>query len=148
MKTMPVFALLMAFTFVPSAHAEQMTAEKLVSSMKKADMTYRQLMEVMGNSYIMMHEGILRENKQMVEVGANFILTHPAPNHKPWTIMKEEDQEGFKQSLLTFDKILENHSIEIVEAAKNENWMDANKASHDLMNSCLACHTMWRNKVK
>ncbi|MEN8250714.1 MAG: hypothetical protein ABFS32_17405 [Bacteroidota bacterium] len=45
-------------------------------------MTYHQLMEVMVRSSSMMHEGILRENKQMVQVGANFILPIlKAPNH-------------------------------------------------------------------
>lgn len=133
---------------ISSSYAETKTAEQLVASMKKADMTYRQLMEVMGRSTSMMHEGILRENKQMVEVGANFILTHPAPNHKPWTIMKKEDQEGFKQSLLTFDKILDIHTEAMVEAAKKEDWIEASKASHELLNSCVSCHVMWRNKVK
>jgi hypothetical protein len=130
-----------------NVYAQEGAAEKLVSTMKKADMTYRQLMEVMGKSSSMMHEGILRENKQMVEVGAHFIFTHPAPNHKPWSIMKAEDQSGFKQSLVAFDKILDVHTESIVEAAKNEQWMEASKASHDLMNACISCHEMWRNKV-
>ncbi|MCU7834473.1 MAG: hypothetical protein KZQ83_04385 [gamma proteobacterium symbiont of Taylorina sp.] len=103
---------------------------------------------MMGRSNSMMHEGILRENKQMVEVGANFILSHPAPNHKPWSIMNKSDQAGFKKSLLAFDKILDIHTESLVEAAKNENWMAASKASHELMNSCISCHSMWRHKVK
>jgi len=133
---------------ISTSYAEKKTAEQLVASMKKADMTYRQLMEVMGRSTSMMHEGILRENKQMVEVGASFILTHPAPNHKPWSIMKKEDQKGFKQSLLAFDKILDIHTEAMVEAAKKEDWIEASKASHQLMNSCVSCHSMWRHKVK
>ena len=133
---------------ISSSYAETKTAEQLVASMKEADMTYRELMEVMGRTSSMMHEGILRENKQMVEVGAHFILTHPAPNHKPWTIMKKKDQQGFKQSLLAFDKILDIHTEAIVEAAKKEDWIEASKASHELLNSCVSCHVMWRNKVK
>lgn len=129
-------------------NAQEGAAEKLVSSMKKADMSYRQLMEVMVKSTNMMHEGIIRENKQMVEVGAHFIFTHPAPNHKPWSIMKAEDQAGFKQSLVAFDKILDTHTESIVEAAKEEKWVKASKASHDLMNSCISCHAMWKHKVK
>ena len=78
--------------------AEKDDAEKLVSSKKKADMTYQQLMEVMGKTSSMIHEGIFRENKQMVEVGAHFILNHPAPNHKPWAIMKKEDHAGLKRA--------------------------------------------------
>lgn len=148
MKRNIILSIMLASMIISSSYAETKTAEQLVASMKKADMTYRQLMEVMGRSTSMMHEGILRENKQMVEVGANFILTHPAPNHKPWTIMKKEDQEGFKQSLLAFDKILDIHTEAMVEAAKKEDWIEASKASHELLNSCVSCHVMWRNKVK
>lgn len=140
--------LLSTSLLASNVFAEKDDAEKLVSSMKKADMTYRQLMEVMVRSSSMMHEGILRENKQMVEVGANFIFTHPAPNHKPWSIMKKEDQAEFKQSLVSFDKILDVHTESIVEASKKENWTEASKAANELMNSCISCHAMWKNKVK
>ncbi len=148
MKRNIILSIMLVSMIISSSYAETKTAEQLVASMKKADMTYRQLMEVMGRSTSMMHEGILRENKQMVEVGANFILTHPAPNHKPWSIMKKEDQKGFKQSLLAFDKILDIHTEAMVEAAKKEDWIEASKASHELLNSCVSCHVMWRNKVK
>ena len=75
-------------------------------------------------------------------------MTHPAPNHKPWLIMNEADQAGFKKSLLTFDKILDTHTESIVKVAKKENWIEASKAANDLMNSCISCHAMWRKKVK
>jgi len=146
---MKLKSLLFASFFVlTNAWAEAETAEALVQSMKKADMTYRQLMEVMGEASNMMHEGILRENKQMVEVGANFIFTHPAPKHKPWSIMAEEDQAGFKGSLLAFDKILDTHTNAVLAAARADQWVDANKALYELSNACIACHTTWRNKVK
>lgn len=143
-----VLTSLISVVFSFNAYSQEDAAESLVSSMKKADMSYRQLMEVMVKSLNMMNEGIIRENKQMVEVGANFIFTHPAPNHQPWSIMKKEDQTGFKQSLVAFDKILDVNTESIVQAAKKEEWIEANKASHDLMNSCMSCHAMWRHKVK
>lgn len=143
-----ILILLFASLGLSNACAEEKTAEQLVASLKKADMTYRQLMEVMGRSSSMMHEGIFRENKQMVEVGADFIFTHPAPNHKPWSIMKEADQAAFKQSLLAFDEILDTQTESIVAAAKKENWIEASNSAHDLMNSCISCHAMWRDKVK
>ena len=148
MKKNIILGVMLASLIISSSYAEERTAEQLVASMKKADMTYRELMEVMGRSSSMMHEGILRENKQMVEVGANFILTHPAPKHKPWSIMKKEDQKVFKQSLLVFDKMLDTHTEAMVEAARKNNWIEASKASHELMNSCVSCHAMWKHKVK
>ena len=129
-------------------HAEEQTAEQLVSSKKKADMSYKQLMATMGSGSAMMHEGILSENKQMVKSGANLILHHPAPNHKPWSIMKKEDQTDFKKSLLAYDKILDIHTEAIVAAADKEKWTDASTAANELIHSCISCHALWKSKVK
>ena len=82
--------------FNTMTYAQQDDAEALVAGKQKAEMTYRQLMEILGRASSLIHEGILRENKQMVKEGANIILNHPAPNHKPWLIMSEADREGFK----------------------------------------------------
>ncbi len=148
MKKISILTLVCASLIFSSLHAEEQTAEQLVSSKTKADMNYRQLMEIMGSSSSMIHEGILRENKQMVKTGANFIFTHPAPNHKPWDIMKKEDQSDFKKSLLAFDKILDIHTENVVASADKENWSDAGNAAHELTNACISCHVLWKNKVK
>lgn len=133
--------------FTTNAFAQEDLAEQLVASKQQADMTYRQLMEILGEASGVIHKGILRENKQMVREGADIILHHPAPKHKPWTIMKDEDQEGFKQSLLAFDKILDEHAGKAAVAAENDNWIEANKALNDLNASCISCHAMWRSKA-
>lgn len=142
--TMLIITTLLSITM---AHAE-MTAEQLVASKTKADMTYRQLMEILGGASSMMHEGILRENQQMVKEAANIILNHPAPKHKPWSIMKKEDQKAFKSSLKFFDKRLDIDSERAAKAAASGNWQEARNAFNDLMNSCAACHAMWSAKVK
>jgi hypothetical protein len=128
--------------------AQEDSAEQLVASKKQADMTYRQLMEILGEASYMIHEGIIRENKQMVRQGADIILHHPAPNHKPWTIMDEADQEGFKQSLLTFDKVLDQHARRAAEEAEKKNWIEASNAMSDLNASCISCHAVWKDKAK
>ena len=123
-------------------------ADQLVGSKAKADMTYQQLMEIMGEAYSMIQTGVVRQNQQMVKSGADIILNHPAPNHQPWTIVEVKDQDAFKQSLLDFDKILDEHAgASAAEAAKG-NWPGANKAAFDLSSSCIACHSMWKDKVK
>lgn len=129
------------------AFSQEDSAEQLVASKKQADMTYRQLMEILGEASGVIHKGILRENKQMVQSGADIILHHPAPKHKPWTIMDKEDQKGFKQSLLAFNKILDEHASKAAEAAQNDNWIEANKALNDLNTSCISCHAKWRTKA-
>lgn len=146
MKTfvVPVIVSLLA----ASSYAQDKSADALVASKKKADMTYRQLMEIMGEASSMMHKGVIRENKQMVKEGANIILTHPAPNHKPWAIMAKEDQNAFKQSLLAFDKALDTKAQQVVEDAEQGRWTKASNSLNELNGACISCHAMWRQKVK
>lgn len=146
MKKLMTIAIAGLMATALSAQAE--TAEEMVASMKKADMTYRELMAVMGKSSTSIHEGILRQNKQMVETGVTFILTHPAPNHKPWSIMAKEDQSGFKQTLMAYDKVLDQHANAILSASNKGDWAAATAASHELMNACASCHAAWKNKAK
>ena len=130
------------------AQAQEGTAEGLVAGMERADMTYRELMEVMGGASGLMHEGILRQNPQMVKSGANIILTHPAPSHDPWTIMAEGDQAGFKSSLVSFDKLLDEYSEDTAEAAAARDWPTASQSLQELNTACVTCHAMWKDKVK
>lgn len=130
------------------SHAQEKDAEALVAGKEKADMTYRQLMEIMGEASSMMHKGVLRQNKQMVKEAADIILTHPAPNHKPWTIMAEEDQAGFKQTLLAYDKLLDTKTNQVVEDADQEAWMKASNSLNDLNAICISCHATWQAKAK
>lgn len=123
-------------------------AEAMVASMEKADMTYRELMEMMGASTAMMHSGVLRENPQLVKQGADGILTHPAPKHKPWAIMPEADKAAFKQSLLTYDKILDQGAEAVVNAAVERDWQAANKALGELNSACISCHALWKGKAQ
>lgn len=130
------------------AQGQNDSAEALVAGKTKADMTYRQLMEILGRASAMMHEGVLRENQQMVKEGAKIILNHPAPNHKPWEIMETGDQPGFKQSLLAFDEILDKQASQVAELAGRGSWVEANGAMNALNTSCITCHAMWRGRIK
>ncbi len=143
------YVLIVALMLVPIGMtlAQQDSAEALVSSKPKADMNYRQLMEVLGEASSMMHMGIIRENQQMVRTGADIVLHHPAPNHKPWTIMQPGDQDGFKQSLLAFDKILDQFASRTAEAAAKGDWSKANEALTELNGACISCHAAWRGKA-
>lgn len=56
-------------------------------------MSYKELISNMGRSIGMMQEGVLTQNRELIEQGANMIFTHPAPNHSPWAIAQPQDQE-------------------------------------------------------
>ncbi len=124
------------------------TAEQLVASKKNAEMSYRELMNILGSGTTMVQLGILMENKQMIIEGSGLILNHAAPNEDPWLIMNKQDQEEFKNSLLSYDIILDNYAREIAEKAKEEDWLEVNKKTYELINSCVVCHSLWRHKVK
>jgi len=141
-----MFALVLGLPL--QVHAQDKTAEELVASMRKADMTYRQLMQVFGSSMQQISLGIYAQNKQLVETGAQYILGHPAPNHKPWSIMPLQDQDDFKDALLSFDPLLDLNVNVIVQNVKANDWLAAGEALNDLNSTCISCHSEWKNKVK
>ncbi len=63
--------------------AQEKTADDLVKSMKKEDITYRQLMSGMAMANNNIQTGILSMNKFLVDRGIDLIRTHPAPRKKP-----------------------------------------------------------------
>jgi hypothetical protein len=139
--------LLASALVVPAAQTEERTADQLVASKRQADMTYRQLMELMGASFAMIQEGIVRENAELTKTAADIILKHPAPNHQPWTIMADADQAAFKQSLLSYDKVLDSEATRIADAAAAGDWLGASQSAYELTNACITCHIMWKTKV-
>lgn len=139
---------LIAAALLPMPMYAQDSAEKLVAGMRKAEMTYKELMSIMGKSIGMMQEGVLTQNRELVEQGANIIFTHPAPNHSPWAIMKPEDQAGFKQALVTYDKVLDENTNQILKATRQQDWFAATGALSQLQTSCVSCHMQWKEKAQ
>ncbi len=134
-------------SLLPHHAIAQQDAEALVASKRAADMTYRELMQILGRSLTWIQNGIILENKQLVREGVNHVLHHPAPNHKPWTIMDKADQEGFKQALLGFDPVLDLHANEALAAAEKGDWIEATAAAARLQTTCVSCHGAWKQKA-
>lgn len=126
----------------------QEDADALVASKNKADMSYRELMQILGRALTWIQSGIVQENKQLVREGVNHVIHHPAPNHKPWTIMAEADREGFKQALLAFDPVLDIHAMEALAAAEKGDWIEAMAAAARLQTTCVSCHGTWKQKAR
>lgn len=142
-----VLVILALLTTSDSA-ADERSAEQLVASKERADVSYRQLMEAMGSASALIHAGILRQNKLMVEQGAQMIADHPAPNHKPWTIVAEGDRAAFKQALLSHEPILHTNAERAAEAAARESWLEAAAAAEELTRACVGCHLAWKEKAR
>lgn len=128
--------------------ANGQSAEALVDSKRKADMTYAELMALMGSAMSMIQQGILAQNKELVRTGADIIGHHPAPSHKPWTIVPEADRETFKETLLSYDKILHGDASRVEQAAGARDWLGAADAAHDLTRACVTCHLAWKARVQ
>ncbi len=144
----PIIALVLSFAIaLPAAQAQQ-NAEALVASKRLADMSYRDLMQILGRSLNWIQDGILLQNKQLVREGVAVVVNHPAPRHKPWTIMEAADQESFKQSLLAYDKMLDAKANVVTAAAEKADWLEASTALAELQTACVSCHTQWQHKAR
>jgi hypothetical protein len=132
---------------LPMAYGES-AADALVAGKQRADMTYRELMQILGRSLGWMQSGIVLENKQLVREAANHVQHHPAPRHKPWLIMDPLDQEGFKQALLAFDAMLDRGAGEVTAAVEQGDWIGATEAMARLQTTCVSCHMQWRGKAR
>jgi len=143
-----ILSALLAATLLSTPLLAQENAEALVASMRQADMTYKELMTIMGRSISMMQDGVITQNRELVEQGANIIFTHPAPNHKPWSIFESKEQEGFKQALLTYDKVLDADTNQILKATRGKDWLAATSALSQLQTSCVSCHIQWKDKAQ
>ena len=128
--------------------AQEKTADDLIKTMKKEDISYRQLMSGMAMASNNIQTGIIGMNKMLVDRGIDFIRTHPAPRKKPWVIMAKEDREGFKAMLVYFDKKMDEDVEAIEKAVNKKDWNKALEASNELSNSCISCHISYKDKVK
>ena len=122
-------------------------AEDLVASKNKSDMTYKQIMQRMGEAYNMMQRGIINQNKELIRHGAWMIDNHPAPKEKPWFIVKKEDQKAFKLTLLSYNDLLHDGSYHINIALKQNDWEKINQEVYNLSHHCISCHSMWKNQT-
>gem|GEM_PF-281929 len=123
-------------------------ANDLVKSKTKSDMTYRQMMQQMGEAYTIIQKGIITQNKTLIKTGVFLIDSHPAPKEKPWYIVKQKDQETFKKSLLSYDTLLHDATSELLSSLETNDWSEINKASYQLSNQCISCHSVWKNNLK
>ena len=123
-------------------------SENLVNSKKKSDMTYKQMMQRMGQAYIMIQNGVIHKNKQLIRDGINMIQNHPAPKEKPWTIVKKDDTKAFKATLVSYNDTLHQSSDKITDTLLTNNWIDINEAVYNLSNNCVSCHNIWKDNLK
>lgn len=99
-------------------HGHQHTAidnaNDLVASKDKSDMTYKQIMQRMGEAYKLMQTGIINENKELVKMGAWMIDNHPAPKTNLGVLFQNKNKKILKRHYyltMTFCTMAQNISI-------------------------------------
>ena len=123
-------------------------AQSLVDSKAKSDMTYKQIMQRMGEAYNLIQRGLINENKELIKIGATMIDKHPAPKEKPWTIVKKTDQKAFKQTLLSYNDLLHESAYRINGALNKNDWHLVHQEINILSGHCVSCHSSWKNNLK
>ena len=132
---------------VAHTHTNITNTKELLASKKKSNMTYKQMMMQMGEGFKMIQTGLLTQNKELISLGCNIIQNHPAPKTKPWLIMPDKYQDDFKETLISYDKILHSNVAKIQDSLKNSDFTDINKNVFELSNSCISCHSVWQNRA-
>jgi len=122
------------------------TVNGIVRRKHASNMTYRQMMQQMGESFKMVQTGLLTQNRDLIRTGADMIQHHPAPKTKPWLIMPEEEQEAFRQSLIAYDKLLHQSAAAIIDALDGDIY-EINNRIFEMSNHCISCHQLWQNKT-
>ena len=143
-----ITAIALSATLATSLFAEAKNADELLKTMKKADITYAQLMDGMAEAINNIQEGIIGMNITLVDRGINFVRTHPAPKQKPWVIMDEKDRDAFKSTLVYFDKKMDEDVLAIEKAVQVKDWNKALEGLNTFQNTCTSCHVTWKNEVK
>jgi ABC-type nickel/cobalt efflux system permease component RcnA/cytochrome c556 len=129
-------------------HTSYLDADALVQSKKQSDMTYKQMMQQMGEAYLLMQKGLLMQDSKMVKQGASMIDNHPAPKEKPWSIVKKEDQASFKQTLIAYNDLLHEGAHAITQAITTKDWVEIQSSIHALSAHCVSCHSAWKDNLK
>jgi len=122
-------------------------ANALVASKKKSDMSYAQMMQQLEKGMELMQSGVINENTALVRLGATLINDHPAPREKPWSIVKDEDREAFKETLLAYDVLLHESVTAVTEELPSKDWAEINQKVFEVTNHCISCHSMWKENV-
>jgi cytochrome c biogenesis protein CcdA len=133
-----------AHTHSPSDSTQ--TVNQIVQRKHASHMTYKQMMQQMGESFKMVQTGLLTQNSDLIRLGADLIQHHPAPKTKPWLIMPEEEQEAFRESLIAYDKLLHQSAGMIIDALDKDIY-EVNNRIFEMSNHCISCHQLWQNKT-
>lgn len=136
--------LLLSITIL---YAKEQSAEELVESKVRADMSYQEMMQIMNLSAGKIYNGIILQNGVMVKDGVKAIMYHRAPNHKPWLIMPKDKQEVFKEMLLVYDEELHEGAEAIEDAVEKDDWIAATNAFATMTQSCIVCHNSFKDLV-
>jgi hypothetical protein len=62
--------------------------------------------------------------------------------------LAHDGQTGFKQALVTYDKVLDENTNQILKATRSQEWMAATGSLSQLQDSCVSCHAHWKDQAQ
>jgi hypothetical protein len=108
--------------------------------------TLQTIMQGLRDNLVEISDGLLTDDMTLVEQGATAIANHPRiPPEQVQLVAKELGQEMpvFKQ----FDTRVHDLAVDISIAAKSKDRAAAMSKFQEMVDGCLGCHTVYKNRV-
>lgn len=130
-----LLCLIMAFLLATIAHAES-----------GADPDLKQIMQALRDDSVLLLNGLLVDDFDVVAEAAARVADHPEIPAKQIALVAAElgeEMGAFKQ----YDTLVHDFSLAIRSAALENNRNRAIANYQQMINSCLACHFSYRQRV-
>lgn len=155
MKRILLAAVLMIFAMSSFAFAaevaepQQKTLEQITKGRNKANITFKELMQIAEMEVMRMFDGFMRQNFLQVELAANTLDNHPMPAKDvagpgQWMFLVPEKREEFKAAMPHFEKVVHGYAREAAKLAKDGKWEEGYTAYQKMINGCVSCHLVFR----
>jgi len=120
--------------------------ELTVAAEPTQEITLKVIMQGLRNDVFVIADGMFTDNMKLIAQGAGRIADHPSiPSGQVRLVAAELGSEmpAFK----SFDQQVHDLSVSMISAAKLGNRARINQDFQQLINGCLACHALYKERV-
>lgn len=149
-------ALAIAMLIIPSAvfaagveEPKEKTFEQIVKGRAKANITFKELMQIASSETMRMFDGFMRQNYLQIELAANTLDNHPMPAKDvtgpgQWMFLVPEKREEFKAAMPHFEKSVHGYAREAAKLSKEGKWEEGYAAYQKMIAGCVQCHLVFK----
>jgi hypothetical protein len=120
--------------------------ELTVAAEPTQEITLKVIMQGLRNDVFVIADGMFTDNMKLIAQGAGRIADHPSiPSGQVRLVAAELGSEmpAFK----SFDQQVHDLSVSMISAAKLGNRARISQDFQQLINGCLACHALYKERV-